>query len=472
MNAKTLTFLKNISYTLSSNVVTLIISALVVFILPKLLSIEEYGYWQLFIFYSSYVPFLQFGWSDGVYLRYGGREYKELDKNLFFSQFFMLFLSQIFIAIIIFVSSNLLVHDIDKSFIFFLLAIFLVLVNTRYFFIYLLQATNRFKEYSRIILTDRVLYISLIIAFLFFGARDYKIIIISELIGKLISVLYGIYCCRDILYRSFSAFKFNLGETIKNVSAGFKLTLSNTASMLIIGVNRFGIERFWDVSTFAKVSLTLNISNFMMIFINAVGIILFPILKRTNKKKLPEIYVTMRTFLMVLLLGALIVYYPLNVILSAWLPNYAESLIYMTLVLPICVYEGKMALLINTYLKSLRKENLMLTINSISLVISTFISFLTIVLLGNLDLAIVSIVFSLALRSVIAELLLSRIINISVYKDLILEISMTVIFIFTGWYLVSWLALIIYLIAYGSYLTLKRRDIKDTLFKVRVWMKA
>ena len=45
---------------------------------------------------------------------------------------------------------------------------------------------------------------------------------------------------------------------------------ANIASMLIIGVVRFGIERSWDVETFGKVSLTLSASNLMMLFINAV----------------------------------------------------------------------------------------------------------------------------------------------------------------------------------------------------------
>lgn len=47
---------------------------------------EEYGYCQLHLFYSSYVGFLHFGWNDGIYLRYGGKNYIELDKKLFFFQ--------------------------------------------------------------------------------------------------------------------------------------------------------------------------------------------------------------------------------------------------------------------------------------------------------------------------------------------------------------------------------------------------
>jgi O-antigen/teichoic acid export membrane protein len=285
-------------------------------------------------------------------------------------------------------------------------------------------------------------------------------------------LLYAMYCCSDIVFRKISTFYLSLRETLENISVGIKIMFSNTASMLIIGVVRIGIEHSWNVATFGKVSLTLNISNFMMIFISAVGMVMFPILRRTDEKKLPNIYETMRTFLMVILLGALIAYYPLRVILSAWLPQYADSLLYMALVFPMCVYEGKMVLLINTYLKTLRKENLMLKINLASLALSTVVSVITTVLIGNLDLAIASIFVILAFRGILAEILLSKIIKISVNKDIILELAMTFIFIMAGWFINSWITVVVYMIAYGIYLFLKQKEIRNTLINVKILMRA
>jgi len=165
--------------------------------------------------------------------------------------------------------------------------------------------------------------------------------VVADLIGKSISLVYATYCCSDIVFHKLSGFYFSFREAIENINVGIKLMFANIASMLIIGVVRFGIERSWDIATFGKVSLTLSISNFMMIFINAVGIIVFPILRRTDEQKLPVIYETMRNLLMVILLGALLVYYPFKLGLLAWLPKYADSVMFMALMFPICVYEGK-----------------------------------------------------------------------------------------------------------------------------------
>ena len=467
MNNKAITFIKNFSYTLSSNLISLIISSVLILIVPKLIGVEDYGYWQLYLFYSSYVGFLHFGWNDGIYLRYGGKEYKELNKDLFFSQFWMLFIFQMIIGAIIIGVSTFFSSDSNRLFIFNITAVCMLIVNLRLMLLFILEGTNRIKEYAKITLMERVIYCCLILFFLLIGIREFKILIYADIIGKFITLLYAAYCCREIVFNKVSSFYFNVKETVKNVSVGIKLMFANIASMFIIGVVRFGIERTWDVATFGKVSLVMSVSSLMMVFINAVGIIMFPVLRRTSEDKLPTLYATMKTFLMVPLLAVLIVFYPLAIILPAWLPQYKEGLMYMALLFPMCIYEGKMALLINTYLKTLRKEKMMLMINLASVVLSIILTILFTIVLKNLSLAIVSIVVLLAFRSALAEVYLSKLLNVSVFKDIFLELAMTLIFILAGWFVTSWIGVAIYLAAYGLYLFIQRRDINATFRSIK-----
>jgi O-antigen/teichoic acid export membrane protein len=455
-----------------SNLISLAVSVLVILVVPKLIGVEEYGYWQLYLFYIAYVGFLHFGWNDGIYLRYGGAEYENLDKDLFHSQFQMLTFLQIGIAIIISISSILFVTDSNRTFILLMVALCLIITNSRWMLIYTLQATKRIKEYAQITIIGRVLYISIIVICLAIGIRDYKTMIVADIVGRFISLAYAAYCCRDIVFRKVTSFYFSFSETLKNISTGAKLMFANIASLLIIGVIRFGIERSWDVSTFGKVSLTLSVSNMMMIFINALGIIMFPLLRRTDNKNLPGIYASLRDILMTVMLGVMIVYYPMKEVLSIWLPNYAESLKYMALLFPIFIYEGKMALLINTYLKTLRKESLMLKINLISLTLSFLSAFIFILVFRDLNLLIVSIVFLLGFRSILAEILLSRLLNVSVIKDILLEIILTIVFILSGWILDSWGTVLIYGSGYIVYLLIKRKDLSATAGTIRKLIKA
>lgn len=91
-------------------------------------------------------------------------------------------------------------------------------------------------------------------------------------------------------------------------------------------------------------------------FINAVGIVMFPLLRRTNKERLPSLFVTLRGVFVPLTYAILLLYVPVKFVLGMWLPEYSESLKFMGILFPIVIYEGRMSLLINTYLKTLRKE--------------------------------------------------------------------------------------------------------------------
>ena len=464
MNSKIINFIKNFSYTLSSNLITLAISTLVVLIIPKAIGVESYSYWQLYIFYTSYVGFLHFGWNDGVYLRYGGEEYNKLDKQLFFSQFIMLGIFQAIILILVLSFSN---GNTDRYFIIQATAFCMLIVNLRGFLIYILQSTNKIKEYARVTIFDRLLYISLIILFLLSGGRNYKLIIIIDLLGKFISLIFAMIICKRLVFLNIGNFKINFIETYTNISVGIKLMISNIASMLIVGVVRFGIERTWDITTFGKVSLTLNISNLLMLFINALGIIMFPVLRRTDKNSLPSIYKMMRDLLMAVMFGMLIFYYPAKEMLTNWLPDYTESLRYMALLLPLSVYEGKMVLLVNTYFKALRKEKLMLRINLLVMSISMLTTIVTTIVLNNLGVAVFSIVLLLMLRAVVSEVAISKILNLYLLKDIFLEIILTLAFIISGWYFDSILTLIIYIGFYLTYLVIQKNALIDTKDKIK-----
>lgn len=472
MNKKALDFLSNFSYTIISNIISLLISTIVVLIIPKLVGVEQYGYWQLYLFYSSYVGFMHFGWIDGIYLRYGGKTYDELDKDKFFSQFYQLAASQIVISVLIVMISSALGYNVDKSFIIQMTAICLVISNIRNMLNFILQSTSRIKEFARITMLDRICYVMLIILLISLGVRDYKIMIIADLLGKTISLIYAMVLCKEIVFRKISSFVFTIKETVSNITVGIKLMFSNIASTLVIGVVRFGIERIWNVAVFAKVSLSLSVSNLLMIFINAVGIIMYPILRRTDKNRLPQLYIVMRTILMVLMFALLLMYYPIRFFLSNWLPAYEESLVYLALLFPISIYEGNMALLINTYLKTLREEKLMLRINLITLVFSLFLTLVTTFGIKNLNFAIISIPMLLAIRSFISEMYLAKLMNVSIRQDAILEFILTGVFMVTGWMIFSVIGVLIYLAAYLLYVFYKWSEIKRSVLLLKSYLKS
>lgn len=471
MNKRVVSYAKNFGYSIFANLFSLLISITIVIILPKAIGVSDYGYWQLYLFYASYIGFFHIGLPDGVYLRIGGKSYDDFDKKSVNTQFWYLLILEIFIIIIVTFLILLFIDNEDKSYILILTISNCLFMVPKTFLIYILQATNRIKEYSVVTVMEKVVYCFSIIAVLLIGVRNYKILILCDIFSKLISTIIVIYYCKDIFTKGFTNVRKGLKDASLNISIGMKLMVANIAGMLILGVIRMGIENRWDIETFGKVSLSLSVSNMMMVFINAIGIVLFPMLRRADESKLGETYTLMRTILMVTLFGSMTLYYPLKPLLTMWLPQYEEGLRYMALMFPVCIFEGKISMLINTYLKALRRERIMLFANCISFVLACVSTGISVYLLGNLNIAIISISVLFAFRSAISEMLLAKAMKTSFTKDIVLEIIIAILFMAFSWYLSPLLGFICYSCVIIIYLILKRSDIKFTLKSMKSLLK-
>ncbi|MGE1107743.1 lipopolysaccharide biosynthesis protein [Bacillus wiedmannii] len=467
MNSTVKKFARNFSYTFIANILSIVISTVLLLVVPRFIGVSDYGYWQLYIFYSSYISYMSLGLTDGAYLRYGGWEYNNLYKPVFVSQYWFLVAFDVVVNFSIFLFYSSISTDTSKTIVVALTCLTGVLVVPRSLLTFMLQATNRIKEYAIILILERMVYFILVIIFLMNGIKQFEYLIFADIIGKICSIVYSLFSCKELVFGKLDSIKISIKEIWINVSVGSKLLFANFASMLIIGIVRFAIEGNWSIETFGKVSLTLSIANMLMLFINAIAVILFPTLRRTSKEKLPDIYKTMRISITVPLVGLLIFYYPAKSVLSAWLPQYAESLTYMALLFPMCLYESKMLLLINTYLKTLRKEKWMLIINLITVGLSLVLTFISVYLLNSLNLAILCIIFLLAFRCIIAELYLARVLNIRVKKDILLELFMTIVFISVSWYLSALWAAAIYVAVYIGYIVIKWNDILYILKNIK-----
>lgn len=459
---KLLDFVKGFSYAFTSNILSTLISVIIALVIPKLISVEQYGYYQLYAFYISYVGVSYLGLCDGFYLRIGGQYYDDLDKPLYNTQFRLLGLFEIIFYAILFCSVSAFSADEDRLYVILWVCISAVGLCLRWFITFLLQATARIKEYAVVTISERILYVLVAVPAVLFGYRGYKWLVGIDSAAKYVSLMIGMWYCRDMIRAKTLPVKTVIPEVRKNISAGFKFMLAQLCDMLIIGVVRFGVQDHWDIATFSKVSITLTVSNLVMTAINAISVVMYPALRRAKEESLPALYRVMRVALIGLAFGVLIMYYPIQKILSAWLPQYAESLRYAAILFPICVYQSKMSLLVNTYYKTLRLENLLMKCNMAALVLSVICTLLSTLVFNSVTAAILSILFVLVFRCVVSELLLARHIDIEVKKDIYIELAMTCAFIVCNWFF-GFAGMLAYAGFYGLYLLLKRNDIREML---------
>ena len=195
-------------------------------------------------------------------------------------------------------------------------------------------------------------------------------------------------------------------DAIDNIKAGFPLMLSGFAAMLITGVSRQVIDIRWDISQFGKISLAITMMNFVLMFINQSSLVLFPSVKRMSNEGGIAFYNYVNRILNIVLPLIMIFYVPVGLVVCKWLPNYSDSVEYLGMMLPICLFDGKMSLLSNTYYKIMRLERQLLVINLCTFSLNVVFSIIGAFVFDSMRMIVFGLVLAIAIRSLISEMYL------------------------------------------------------------------
>ncbi len=426
---------KNSSLSITAQFISLVVIGTLNLLVPKLVSIEQYALWQTYVLYMSYVGIFHFGLLDGIVLRYSKYDYEYLDKPRLNSQFRILFLLDSIIAIVV-IALSILLLDNQYTLIGICVALGVVISNVFTYSNYLCQITNRISIYAKVVIAQKIVYISLVMVCVVFFNGYFLFICVSEIISNLVAVLY---CAKynHGLYFSRCSIPWNdaLQEYKTNVSAGIILLIANWSSMLLIGSAKIVVQWKWTEIVFGKVAFAFSCTSMFLSFFTAISIVLFPILKRIDEKELPKLYLSIRNIAAPLLSLILLLYFPACWVLQKWLPNYSESLKYLGLLMPLFTYTAKVYLLTNNYLKAYRREKTLLSINTISIAIAFSMYIASAYIFDNLKLLLICAVIVMVFRSIASEIIVAKIVNISLGPKLAGEIVLSICFILCTQYL-------------------------------------
>lgn len=452
---------------LSSNFISMLISVITVLLIPKVVGDVAYGYIQLYIFYVGYTSYFSFGATDGIYIRYGGRSLDNIDKSLIANQFwFMSILLMLISTIGMIVVCEFSANYYNNLLIFWALVSALVSVP-RSIITFTLLATNNIKDNAMTTMIERVSYFVLVCILLVFNIQSFELYVYADIVGKCIATIYIVIRHMSLIKGSLERIKESLVDFGRNIYIGIKIVLSGIVGMLIIGTVRFGISNIWDVSIFGKVSLSLSISNLLMVFINAIALVIFPVICRSSQEELRDSYHILDNMLQIILAIIMAFYYPMKEILCIWLPQYEDGLIYMALLFPLCLFECKVALVLNPYLKATRQENGLFIANLFAALISCICTFITIYLLKSLTLAVASIIFLLAVRCTLLQIILHKKLRMKT-NNMILDFVLCIAFILSNWVVGSYGGFLLYLAVVIIFIIFRKSVIKELYKKIRL----
>lgn len=348
--------IKSIIEVTISNIVTILAGVVVGMLLPKIISVADYGWYKTFTLYTTYVGFFSLGLIDGIVLKHGGDDYNQLDRPLFRSYFRWYLLIHLLFSAILFITA-IIIHDSNYSFICIMLALYLVAANFSGYFQQISQITQRFKEYSarKIIYSGlRVLNVAILFILPFLSIEpNYKIFLIVYMIGE-----YGLTLWYTWTYRSIiKGESLSLASTKENIillsRIGFPLLFANLCSTLILSLDRQFVSILFDTETYAKYSFAYNMLSLVTVAMSAISTVLYPTLKRTTKETLKETYSSLVAIISFLVFAAIAAYFPLCIFVKWFLPKYTESLPIFRIVFPGLALSSSITVIMHNYYKTL-----------------------------------------------------------------------------------------------------------------------
>ena len=263
---------RNTMIAFAAQFISLSVSVVMSLLVPKIVGVADYGYWQLFMFYTTYSGFFHLGLNDGVYLINGGLSRDEIDKSSIKSQYIFGACFQAVICLGITLASLPLVDDANRLFVIASFALYTVVYNLTSYLGFVFQAMNETKLFSFSTMLDRLVFLAPLLVLIGFKVSDYHPYVYAYLVSKIIALIYCSWMGRDILRAKSVSFGNSLKDGIRSIIVGVKLMIANIADTLILGVSRFLIDHFWGIVAFAKISFSLSLVNFFITCPQAFGV--------------------------------------------------------------------------------------------------------------------------------------------------------------------------------------------------------
>lgn len=423
-------------------------------ILPKVLNVESFGYWQLFCFYTSYVGVCGFGLGEGIYLLYGGMRPKDIDDSKIKSQLVLGIVLQIVITALALLLCNVITVDAMRKSVLVFTALYITPYFINWYLGYLFQAINQTNIFSKSLIISKALFFAGMTALMFLRADQINLYMTVHLLSQCFASGYCLIKARFVLTAGMQPIKLTLCSAKASMTVGLKLLVANYAEMLILGVARMAIDGGWDAITFGQVSLALSVSSMFSQFVTQVSMVIFPALRQVNRQTLRAIFPIARDGLGTLFPVVYVFYFLISFLLGIWLPDYTLLREVLAYVFPICVFDSKMNIICSTYMKVLREEKALLKINLVTLGVSASGALFFALLMHNLHAVVLWMTGVTVLRSIISEHYVGARLDISPSRVWKIELVVTLLFIVSVVFLTWQVAMMVTIAAYLTQLFL------------------
>lgn len=376
-----LTFFSDVGIYSAANTILILTGILQTFVFPKFLSIEDFGYWRLFILYVGYTGILHFGFVDGIFIRWLNKGNVNADNEISKS-ITLLFFQQLIITITL--ATFLVIIGLDTKYTQILLFVLFYSIagNITSLIFAFLQVRRHFRELSLLTILQQLGTIVCIVIIFSFNYIDYLSMILGQLIACMLVLILSLFFIKKYLVDSLLDFSTMRIYWCKGTKTGFFVLLGNFVSLMYFSADRFLVSIIFSVQEFAYYSFAASVLSMVYLGISTVSKVVLPYISILGDELKQKVFNWTLDFIIILWGIGLGLYFFVEAFVIYYLPYYIPSLIILKVLLCFSVFGGVINLLHNNYFKVHAMIKEYFTLSAISL-LGLFIFFLIARLTGN-----------------------------------------------------------------------------------------
>ena len=366
-----------------------VFGTIVIFVIPRLVTVEDFGYWRAFLLYSGYAGVLHLGLIEGALLSWGGKTFGVIRPTLRSS------LKFIFIQQVVLLAAGILLclTVLHPRFWFVSISVllFAALQNVTGLLLYALQATREFGAVGIAVSIPSGGFLILVIACYLVKIADYRMLIVSYLLGWTFLLLF-LWNRLQPLKCSAPVATGSIGKRF--IISGWPIMLSNFAYGVVQSVDKVAVNTTASIYGFAQYTLAASVMAVPIAAIAAVSRVFFPHIAACAPEHHRKTY-GFSAKLAFLCWSLTVPYYlVLARVVPIMLPKYVEGLPYAKVLLCGTVFLGSIQILQLSFSNIYGRQRQFLLSASITVAISLLLAFFAAMRLHSLMLVAASQVAS------------------------------------------------------------------------------
>lgn len=399
--------LRNFLFVFGSQIFVLAFGLIKALIIPLVIGIEDFGCWQLYVFYTVYLGIFTLGYNDGIYLKYGGYRLEDLPLDpLRTSNLIHVILLSLGAIAVVFAATYL--ADPSRKFVFFAVAANIIVLGIIGNISLSLQAVNKLKGYAFLNAADKIFLPIVLAAMLAPGLRTFWYLIAIDLAGKFAVLTALLFRYRQLYFGPLARMAAAFAEFAENFRPGIQLMVANLSGMLVLGIGRIIIEYFGSLESYSYYAFAISLSNLVLLSVAAMSVVVYPTLKRQERASFRGHFESANLVYLIFALVLLTSYYAALAFILLVARSYEPVIEFLNVVFVITVFQGKMLFVNNTFYQALRLEGAMLRANIASLVVATGLSAIGYMLTQSVTAVAYATLLTMLLRVYASEIFLRR----------------------------------------------------------------